>query len=267
MYYAPYMYQNPYYVAPMPDFRNQFLYQNYPQEMGNVIPYYSSPFPNRQGAGTLSDQGKQPYVVNINDAAKQNRTFRTALWTGNHLQVVVMSIGVGEDIGLEVHPDVDQFLRIEQGQGIVQMGDTQHNLDFVRRVHDGDAIMVPAGKWHNLTNTGNTPLKLYTIYAPPSHPFGTVHVTKADALAAEDSHNSTEIFGKTPDEWVEYTEYLVNEGLEDVKRGINATHILQEFILMGVLVGKGYSPEKAYETVEEWEKTGESKLLQQSKNM
>jgi len=92
-------------------------------------------------------------------------------------------------------------------------------------------------------------------------------VTKADALAAEDSHNSTEIFGKTPDEWVEYTGYLVNEGLEDVKRGINATHILQEFILMGVLVGKGYSPEKAYETVEEWEKTGESKLLQQSKNM
>ena len=64
-----------------------------------------------------------------------------------------------------------------------------------------------------------------------------------------------------------YTEFLVNEGLEDVKRGINATHILQEFTLMGVLVGKGYSPEKAYQTVEDWERTGESKLLQQSKNM
>lgn len=72
---------------------------------------------------------------------------------------------------------------------------------------------------------------------------------------------------KTPDEWVQYIDFLVNEGLEDVKRGVNMKHILQEFILMGVLVGKGYSPENAYETVENWEKTGESKLLQQSKNM
>ncbi|WML48620.1 ferritin-like domain-containing protein [Neobacillus sp. PS3-34] len=72
---------------------------------------------------------------------------------------------------------------------------------------------------------------------------------------------------KTPDEWIRYTEFLVNEGLKDLKRGINSTHVLQEFILMGVLVGKGYSPEKAFETVEEWEKTGKSKLLQQSKSM
>ncbi|CRH76317.1 Uncharacterised protein [Chlamydia trachomatis] len=101
---------------------------------------------------------------------------------------------------------------------------------------------------------------------------GTVHVTKEDAIAAEEGYghgngDTTVISGKTPDEWIRYTEFLVKEGLEDVKRGINATHILQEFILMGVLVGKGYSPEKAYETVEEWERTGESKLLQQSKNM
>lgn len=109
------------------------------------------------------------------------------------------------------------------------------------------------------------------IYAPPNHLFGTVHVTNADALAAEEGYGhgnrNTVIFGRTPDEWIRHTEFLVNEGLEDVKRGINATHILQEFILMGVLVGKGYSPKKAYETVEEWERTGESKLLQQSKNM
>lgn len=86
---------------------------------------------------------------------------------------------------------------------------------------------------------------------------------------AEEDGNSANptYFGRTPDGWIQYTEFLVKEGLEDVKRGINATHILQEFILMGVLVGKGYSPEKAYETVEEWERTGESKLLQQSKNM
>jgi mannose-6-phosphate isomerase-like protein (cupin superfamily) len=126
-------------------------------------------------------------VVNIHEATKQNSTFRTALWTGNHLQVTLMSINVGEDIGLEVHPDVDQFLRIEEGQGIVQMGDTKDNLTFQARVSDDFAIMVPAGKWHNLTNTGNMPLKLYTIYAPPEHPFGTVHGTKAEAMAAEEN--------------------------------------------------------------------------------
>ncbi|MFE4047701.1 MULTISPECIES: cupin domain-containing protein [unclassified Priestia] len=221
--------------------------------------------------GKLKDYGPKPFVVNINEATKQNNTYRTALWTGTHLQVTLMSLNVGEDIGLEMHSDVDQFLRIEQGQGIVQMGKSKNNLNFKRNVYDDSAILIPAGTWHNLTNTGNTPLKLYSIYAPPNHPFGTVHVTKEDALAAEEAHNhsngNTLISGKTPDEWVRYTKFLVTEGLEDVKRGINATHILQEFILMGVLVGKGYSPEKAYETVEEWERTGKSKLLQQSKNM
>ena len=219
----------------------------------------------------LTDYGPEPFSVNINEATKQNNTYRTALWTGTHLQVTLMSLNVGEDIGLEMHPDVDQFLRIEQGQGIVQMGKSRDNLNFERNVYDDSAILLPAGTWHNLTNTGTIPLKLYSIYAPPNHPFGTVHVTKADALAMEESYDhgdaNTVISGRTPDEWIQHTEFLVNEGLEDVKRGINATHILQEFILMGVLVGKGYSPEKAYETVEEWERTGKSKLLQQSKNM
>lgn len=99
-----------------------------------------------------------------------------------------MSLGVNEDIGLEMHPDVDQFLRIEQGQGIVQMGKSKDNFDFERNVYDDLAIMIPAGTWHNLINTGNIPLKLYSIYAPPNHPFGTVHVTKSDAVAAEESY-------------------------------------------------------------------------------
>ena len=232
----------------------------------NEVPFGSFGTDDRND---LKDYGSNPFVININEASKQNNTYRTALWTGTHLQLTLMSLNPGEDIGLEMHPHVDQFLRVEQGQGLTQMGKSKDNLNFQRQVFDDSAIFIPAGTWHNLTNTGNIPLKLYSIYAPPNHPFGTVHRTKADAKRMEESlgngHNL--ISGKTPDEWITYTDFLFQEGLEDVKRGINMTHILQEFILMGVLVGKGYSPEKAYETVEEWERTGQSKLLQQSKNM
>lgn len=96
-----------------------------------------------------------------------------------------MSIPVGGDIGLEIHPNIDQFLRIEEGQGLVKMGKEQSNLDFQRKVSDDYAIIIPAGTWHNVINTGNIPLKLYSIYAPPQHPKGTVHQTKTDAMAAE----------------------------------------------------------------------------------
>ena len=130
------------------------------------------------------DYGGQPFVVDIEDAAERNPFFRLALWTGGHLQVTLMSIGVGEEIGLEVHPGTDQFLRIEQGRGVVKIGDSRDRLDYVRNVSEDDAIMIPAGKWHNVINVGHEPLKLYSIYAPPEHPFGTVHRTKAEAEAA-----------------------------------------------------------------------------------
>lgn len=129
----------------------------------------------------LKDYGPEPFVIDIEVATKQNNNYRTALWTGNHLQLTLMSIKVGEDIGLEIHPDTDQFLRIEQGQGIVRMGSGKESLSFQKRVFPGYAIFVPAGTWHNVINTGNIPLKLYSIYAPPHHPWGTVHKTKADA--------------------------------------------------------------------------------------
>lgn len=274
MYYVPYMYQyqHPYYVnVPMYNYGRQSVYSTFPNEIEHANRFDSYRSSNGNGSILFTDYGPESFVVNINEAAMQSNTFRTALWTGAHLQVTLMSLNVGEDIGLEMHPEVDQFLRIEQGQGIVQMGKSKDYLNFERNVYDDSAIFIPAGTWHNLTNTGNIPLKLYSIYAPPNHPFGTVHATKADALAGEEGHahgnGNTVIFGRTPDEWIQNTEFLVNEGLEDVKRGINSRHILQEFILMGVLVGKGYSPERAYETVEEWERTGKSKLLQQSKNM
>ena len=160
---------NPYNNCPchayMYNFCNQFPYQNVP----------ACPPIN------LKDYGPNPFVINIEEAAKQNNYFRIALWTGKHMQLTLMSINVGEDIGLEIHPDVDQFFRIEQGQGLVKMGDRKDRLDFQANVQDDYAIIVPAGKWHNLINTGNVPLKLYSIYAPPQHPFGTVHKTKADA--------------------------------------------------------------------------------------
>jgi mannose-6-phosphate isomerase-like protein (cupin superfamily) len=128
-----------------------------------------------------TDYGPSPFVVNIEDATKQNNLFRISLWTGNYLQLTLMSINVGEDIGLEVHPNLDQFIRIEEGQGIVRMGDSRDSVDFQAYVHDDFVILIPAGKWHNIINTGNRPLKLYSIYAPPQHPHGTVHITKQDA--------------------------------------------------------------------------------------
>ena len=137
-----------------------------------------------QQAQTL-DHGPKPFVIDINKATVHNETYRTAIWTGKHLQLTVMSIPVGQDIGLEVHPDHDQFLRIEKGQGLAQMGDQKDQLSFSQPVFDDTAIFVPAGTWHNVTNTGNKPLKLYSIYAPANHPHGTVHQTKEDAIAAE----------------------------------------------------------------------------------
>ena len=135
----------------------------------------------------LKDYGPNPFVINIEEATKRNNYFRLALWTGEYLQLTLMTIGVGEDIGLEMHPDVDQFLRIEQGQGLVKMGDKKNMLDYQRNVCDDYVIFVPAGKWHNLINTGNIPIKLYSIYAPPEHPHGTIHKTKKDA--EEDEHH------------------------------------------------------------------------------
>lgn len=132
----------------------------------------------------LKDYGPQPLVINIERASTQNIIFRTALWTGHHLQTTLMSINPGEEIGTEIHPTTDQFLKLEQGQGQVKMGHQRDILHLQANVTAGDAIFVPAGTWHNVINTGNTPLKLYAIYAPPQHPHGTVHRTSAEAISS-----------------------------------------------------------------------------------
>jgi len=132
------------------------------------------------------DFGPKPFVVNIAYAAERNPFYRRAIWTGNNLQVTLMCIPPYGEIGLEVHPDNDQFLRIEQGRGTVMMGESREWFNFQRQVCQDDAIFVPAGTWHNLINIGPEPLKLYSIYAPPHHPHGTVHRTKAESDARGD---------------------------------------------------------------------------------
>lgn len=127
------------------------------------------------------DYGKQPYIIDIEQKTLDNSNFRTTLWTGDKLQLTVMEIPPAGDIGLEVHHGIDQFLRIEQGKGLCQMGPTEDDLSFEQEVGHDDAIFVPADYWHNVTNIGEEPLKLYTIYAGPDHAPGAIHETQEDA--------------------------------------------------------------------------------------
>lgn len=128
------------------------------------------------------------WIKNIETETLQNANFRTELWTGTYSQLTVMSIPPGGEVGLEVHPKVDQFLRFETGTARVEVGTSQDNLNETYDVEDDWAMIVPAGTWHNIINTGQTDLKLYSIYSPPNHPKGTVHKTKAEADAAEVEH-------------------------------------------------------------------------------
>lgn len=140
---------------------------------------------NQNRMPVRTDFGPDPFVTNIRRASLENCNFRTALWTGKHLQVTLMCIPPRGEIGLEIHPDTDQFLCIEDGCGCVMMGCSRDRLDYQVNINRDCAVCVPAGTWHNIVNTGRCPLKLYSIYAPPHHPHGTVQRTKAEADAAE----------------------------------------------------------------------------------
>ncbi len=120
------------------------------------------------------------FVDDIEHGTKENSDFRRVLYTGKNLQLVLMSLQPGEDIGEEVHDDRDQFFRVETGNGEVSIDGRRTKLE------DDMAVIVPAGARHNVRNTGEKPLKLYTIYGPPEHVDRTVHVTKADADASEE---------------------------------------------------------------------------------
>lgn len=131
-----------------------------------------------------SDDTPRPFVANIAQMSAENPNFRMTLWTGCYAQMTIMCIPVCSDIGLELHEDTDQMIRIEQGTALVKMGRCENQLDFQARVSREDIIFVPAGTWHNVINTGRIPLKLSSVYAPPHHPAGTVHRTKKDAEEA-----------------------------------------------------------------------------------
>ncbi|HEX7061812.1 MAG TPA: cupin domain-containing protein [Woeseiaceae bacterium] len=118
------------------------------------------------------------YVTNIEQAALDNEDYRRVLFTGPHMQLVLMTLRPGEEIGLETHAGHDQFIRVEAGTGKVRLADEEHQLS------DGVSVVIPAGTRHNVINTSSTePLRLYTLYTPPEHPEGTVHRTKADEPA------------------------------------------------------------------------------------
>jgi len=149
---------------------NRF-YRNY----GNYYPQQN------ENLNYIKDYGMMPLAVNIRNLAKNNENFRTVLWTGTQFQVTLMNILPNESIGIEIHPNVDQFIQIVQGNGMVKMGESQNNLDFSKKVSEDISIIIPAGKWHNLINIGNEPIKLFSIYAPPQHQKETIQVTKTDA--------------------------------------------------------------------------------------
>jgi mannose-6-phosphate isomerase-like protein (cupin superfamily) len=119
------------------------------------------------------------FIADIEDQTEENRDFRRVLYTGPHMQLVLMSLAPGEELGEEVHEATDQFFRVEEGKGEVVIDGRE------TRIESDIAIIVPAGTRHNVKNTGHKPLKFYTLYAPPEHPDGTVHRTKADADKAE----------------------------------------------------------------------------------
>lgn len=125
------------------------------------------------------------YVDDIQKATKRNESFRQVLYTGEYLQLVLMTLQPGEEIGEETHEDRDQFFRIEDGEGEVTIDGVRHEVE------DDSAVIVPAGARHNVTNTGSKPLKLYTLYGPPEHRDGVLHRSKAQADADDEHFDGT----------------------------------------------------------------------------
>jgi mannose-6-phosphate isomerase-like protein (cupin superfamily) len=147
---------------------------------------------SRQASSThiaMEDMGGNPWVLDIEDATLDNSNYRHVQWTGEFMQMVLMSLKPGEIIDLEMHAEIDQFIRIEQGEARVLMGESSDNLTFDERVSDDWAVFIPAGYWHEVRNIGNNDLKLYTIYSPAEHPDGTLNRTYEEAVEYHLEHH------------------------------------------------------------------------------
>ena len=135
----------------------------------------------------MTDYGPRPLVMDVVKAALNNNNYRSALWTGEHLQLTLMTLRTGDDIGLEAHPHTDQFLFVAEGSATALLGESKDSLVrypmFCEHV-----LFVPAGTYHNVINTGNRPLRLISVYGPPAHAHGTVHRTKEIAMEEEHDH-------------------------------------------------------------------------------
>ena len=143
----------------------------------------------------VTDNGPQPNAFDIETETRDNSAYRTVAWTGKYLQVTLMSIPPGQSIGLEAHPETDQFLRLDAGQGRCVMGPAEDDLSFEQDVSDGWSIQVPAGTWHDVINTGDDDMRLYAVYAPTHHAKGLVQETFEDAEQDEESGKDV------PPEW------------------------------------------------------------------
>ncbi len=128
------------------------------------------------------------FIGDIEKATLDNPHFREVLFTGKNLQMTVMNIPPGGEVGLEMHDDLDQFIRIESGTATVTLGPSKDQVDETHEVGDDWVAIIPGGTWHNVVNAGSEPLKLYSLYSPPEHPDGTIHETKADSDADEHDH-------------------------------------------------------------------------------
>jgi len=135
----------------------------------------------------ITDNGPQPNAFDLETATKENANYRTVAWTGKFLQVTLMSIPPGSSIGLEAHPETDQFVRLDAGTGHVTMGPAEDDLPFQLDVSDGWSVQVPAGTWHDIINTGAEDMRLYVVYAPTHHTPGIVQKTAEDAEVDEES--------------------------------------------------------------------------------
>ena len=139
---------------------------------------------NNKNCTKIVDNGL-PLVVDMEQVSSCNTNYRTALWTGEYLQTTLMQINVGEDVGLEIHHDTDQYIMVADGFASVYIGQNKDNLTYRKGVQEGYGIFIPKDYWHNIVNTGTRPLKLISVYGPPHHPQGIVHATKEIAQNSE----------------------------------------------------------------------------------